>query len=114
MIDLPGILFLISKLLFSKLQSPVSESECKSEAMVTSPEEEKSEVMFCCEILRPAQIQLQTRIEIHSTKDEKTKMFLATLTMTRKTTTTTKTMTTKTTTTKMITTTKTKTTKTTT
>merc|ERR1711902_223790 len=26
------------------LQSPVSESECKSEAMVTSPEEEKSEV----------------------------------------------------------------------
>merc|ERR1719239_1560308 len=27
-----------------QLQSPVSESECKSEAMVTSPEEEKSEV----------------------------------------------------------------------
>ena len=33
-----------------EIQSPVSESDCKSEAMVTSPEEEKSEVWLFIEL----------------------------------------------------------------
>ena len=50
------------------MQSPVSESECKSEAMVTSPEEEKSEVR--CFVVVKIQIQIHKQIQMVTSPEE--------------------------------------------